>query len=42
MLKSANKLVKEHELTEEFPDVSYLYKERWHSCCSLQSPYTYI
>jgi len=28
MLKSANKLVKEHELTEEFPDVSYLYKER--------------
>ncbi|AQK93250.1 Polynucleotidyl transferase ribonuclease H-like superfamily protein [Zea mays] len=27
MLKSANKLVKEHELTEEFPDVSYLYKE---------------
>jgi len=28
MLKSANKLVKEHDLTEEFPDVSYLYKER--------------
>ncbi|PVH62530.1 hypothetical protein PAHAL_3G316500 [Panicum hallii] len=27
MLKSANKLVKEHDLTEEFPDVSYLYKE---------------
>jgi hypothetical protein len=28
MLKSANKLVKEHDLTDEFPDVSYLYKER--------------
>ncbi|GJM88347.1 hypothetical protein PR202_ga04400 [Eleusine coracana subsp. coracana] len=27
MLKSANKLVKEHELTEEFPDVNFLYKE---------------
>ncbi|KAL6865050.1 hypothetical protein ACP4OV_016201 [Aristida adscensionis] len=27
MLKSANKLVKEHDLTEEFPDVNYLYKE---------------
>ncbi|KAL6620068.1 hypothetical protein ACP70R_035207 [Stipagrostis hirtigluma subsp. patula] len=27
LLKSANKLVKEHDLTEEFPDVSYLYKE---------------
>lgn len=28
MLKSANKLVREHGLAEEFPDVSYLYKER--------------
>uniref|UniRef100_A0A0A9DY52 3'-5' exonuclease domain-containing protein n=1 Tax=Arundo donax TaxID=35708 RepID=A0A0A9DY52_ARUDO len=27
MLKSANKLVKEHDLTEEFPDVNFLYKE---------------
>jgi hypothetical protein len=33
MLKSANKLVKEHDLTDEFPDVSFLYKERWVSYC---------
>ena len=28
MLKSANELVKQYDLTEEFPDVNYLYKER--------------
>lgn len=28
MLKSANKLVREQDLSEEFPEVSYLYKER--------------
>ncbi|KAF0925812.1 hypothetical protein E2562_018466 [Oryza meyeriana var. granulata] len=27
MLKRANELVKQHDLTEEFPDVNYLYKE---------------
>ncbi|XP_051197784.1 uncharacterized protein [Lolium perenne] len=27
MLKSANELVKQYDLTEEFPDVNYLYKE---------------
>lgn len=28
MIKSANDLVKQYDLTEEFPDVNYLYKER--------------
>lgn len=27
MIKSANELVKQYDLTEEFPDVNYLYKE---------------
>jgi hypothetical protein len=39
MLKSANELVKQYDLTEEFPDVNYLYKERWLPSYSMGTDY---